>query len=38
MFVACQNGHHEVVETLLQRGANVNAHMKVTCTFRKSET
>ena len=29
MIVACQYGHHEVVETLLQKGANVNSRMKV---------
>lgn len=29
LFVACQCGHLDVVEGLLDRGANVNAHMKV---------
>ena len=26
---ACQNGHHDVVRTLLEKGADVNAKKKV---------
>lgn len=29
LFVACQCGHLDVVEYLIAKGANVNAHMKV---------
>lgn len=29
LFVACQYGHLDVVEGLIERGANPNAHMKV---------
>jgi ankyrin repeat protein len=29
LFVACQYGHLDVVEGLIERGASPNAHMKV---------